>query len=659
MTDTDIDTTSTPIFKPAPSKGTPAASNVQPRSQEELGAQSPGVVRAGFDFCDLPFDITSAIWRRLSAHSRRQLLLCSKGVVMAMLREAPAIRLELRPPTWTRRGLPQFLVQALSTRTRRLLIAITMRLPPGAKGITVAGLVASSLSCLRPCHAAQQVSFTFLLNNMGSASQRSEWTPDCTTATTAKFPCLTGLTLRWCSLGSGTLHHLLSHRPLCSQLQQLDLSETPPANSPAGQGMKSWLQGRRNFGSCNLSQLSLQLSGSPAALPSLLPLASHLTRLTLTHNGLPCGLPTFLPIIAPLTRLVCLELRLGHVKADCSGLERFVPCLPRCLHSLLLPGVRVSGLQQLDALLATTQLTRLHLHSISWPADSGPGGSLLESRADSACSWQQLQLDDWEGKRHWAMLDDWEGKHPWAMLARLPLHSLTQPFHIPFLPLHTCPCPNLLAAVVANLSRCRPGLLEVEVASIRGCWAGVDLDEDPAAAAAAALGSDPDSAPPHSSIPPHRPVARQSPPRPTLTVSQVLILIAPLRHRIKGVELPFQQVSVPRLAALAVALPAATRLRCTGYGPDYSGQPGFDWSLLPSLLPSLTHVEVQRVRLQAELVEALQRLDQDPRAMGLALRINWLNTSSAPPDALQKMMGLVSGAGGLSLDVLGSGPGWP
>ncbi|GFH13642.1 uncharacterized protein HaLaN_09571 [Haematococcus lacustris] len=61
--------------------------------------------------------------------------------------------------------------------------------------------------------------------------------------------------------------------------------------------------------------------------------------------------------------------------------------------------------------------------------------------------------------------------------------------------------------------------------------------------------------------------------------------------------------------------------------------------------------KVQRVRLQAELVEALQRLAQDPRALGLALRINWLNTSSAPPDALQKMMGLVSGAGGLSLDV--------
>ncbi|KAJ9504735.1 hypothetical protein QJQ45_009115 [Haematococcus lacustris] len=83
-------------------------------------------------------------------------------------------------------------------------------------------------------------------------------------------------------------------------------------------------------------------------------------------------------------------------------LPGLLQALPQ-LHTLQLPDAAVEGQEQLDALLAATQLTSIQLNSLQ---------RLTSSCADVPCSWQRLELT---------------GFVDCATATYLPLHSLTQP----------------------------------------------------------------------------------------------------------------------------------------------------------------------------------------------------------------------------------------
>ncbi|KAL6749540.1 hypothetical protein V8C86DRAFT_2843001, partial [Haematococcus lacustris] len=151
------------------------------------------------------------------------------------------------------------------------------------------------------------------------------------------------------------------------------------------------------FSGCRLKQLSLSTIGSQLLLPNMRPLAQHLTQLTLVSGWY--ELDHYKATLIPLTKLRCLCVRnLGSLE----GLTGLLQALP-WLHTLHLPHTQVDDEQQLDALLAATQLSSVQLESFT---------RLNSSRAAAPCSWQRLQLT---------------GNMDCSVAAHLPLHSLTQP----------------------------------------------------------------------------------------------------------------------------------------------------------------------------------------------------------------------------------------
>ncbi|GFH29399.1 hypothetical protein HaLaN_28046, partial [Haematococcus lacustris] len=88
--------------------------------------------------------------------------------------------------------------------------------------------------------------------------------------------------------------------------------------------------------------------------------------------------------------------------------------------------------QELDALLAATQLTSIQLHSIN---------GLTSSRADAPCSWQRLELT----------ASSWFIRATTA--AYLPLHSLTYPLLLSTLGFISQESTALVTAAVHNLTQ--------------------------------------------------------------------------------------------------------------------------------------------------------------------------------------------------------------
>ncbi|KAL6756057.1 hypothetical protein V8C86DRAFT_124643 [Haematococcus lacustris] len=195
---------------------------------------------------------------------------------------------------------------------------------------------------------------------------------------------------------------MLSHPQLSRQLQQLELHSTnvkQPQQPGPGAVTLDPFQGAR------LKQLVFDgyrchPSGSRPPLPKLQPLAQHLTQLHLkyhlTGNEGPDVLVQFLQ---PLAQLQVLTMSHLH---RMEGLTELLQALPQ-LHTLQLPRTQIKDQQQLDTLLAATQLTSLQLGGVE---------KLDTSHADAPCSWQQLELLQ--------CMD-------WRALADLPLHSLSQP----------------------------------------------------------------------------------------------------------------------------------------------------------------------------------------------------------------------------------------
>ncbi|KAJ9532829.1 hypothetical protein QJQ45_010950 [Haematococcus lacustris] len=218
---------------------------------------------------------------------------------------------------------------------------------------------------------------------------------------------LTALTLEGLNVPSDALASLLSHPPLALQLQQLHLTNIGLMVGDAPGGVGTLLQGLQ------LKQLSLhafgtlqQLTPLPETLPSFQPLAQHLTQLHfLTFYPQYCVIyeqyleQYLVEYLQPLAQLQVLTLICRY---QVEGLIELLQVLPQ-IHTLQLPLVTVRGQQQLDALLAATQLTSLQLATVE---------ALDTSYADRPCSWQRLELTGWVR---------------WKVLAYLPLHSLSQP----------------------------------------------------------------------------------------------------------------------------------------------------------------------------------------------------------------------------------------
>ncbi|KAL6746443.1 hypothetical protein V8C86DRAFT_3149705 [Haematococcus lacustris] len=201
----------------------------------------------------------------------------------------------------------------------------------------------------------------------------------------SSFPALTAVSLHNYTIRCSGLVSLLSHPQLALQLQQLDLTGTViPEPEEAGPGPAPAAALASLFQGLRLRQLSL----AGPLLPDLQPLAQHLTQLRLED----CKLLSLLPLAQLQVLTVCRRLH---------GLPVLLQALPR-LHTLQLPGMCICE-QQLDALLAATQLTSIQLASIR---------ELTSSRADLPCSWQRLELLQ---------------NIAYSTVTCLPLHCLTQP----------------------------------------------------------------------------------------------------------------------------------------------------------------------------------------------------------------------------------------
>ncbi|KAL6757114.1 hypothetical protein V8C86DRAFT_2632400 [Haematococcus lacustris] len=129
------------------------------------------------------------------------------------------------------------------------------------------------------------------------------------------------------------------------------------------------------------------------------------------------------PRLIPLVQLQVLTV---SNLFDVDGLPHLLQALPQ-LHTLQLPDTVVKE-QHLDDLMAATQLTRLQLDSLQ---------ELSSSRADAACSWQQLELT---------------GSLNYTSITCLPLHALTQPLVVGRLEVSVYGVCPVVPAAVRNLA---------------------------------------------------------------------------------------------------------------------------------------------------------------------------------------------------------------
>ncbi|KAJ9532024.1 hypothetical protein QJQ45_003734 [Haematococcus lacustris] len=208
---------------------------------------------------------------------------------------------------------------------------------------------------------------------------------------------------------------------LSRQLQQLDLTRSTilqpqQPDQPGAVTLDTLFSGAR------LQQLSLGVDEDGQPLPELQPVAPHLTPP-------PWKCPTAVP-----------DAWWPH--SHWGLLTQLLQALPR-LHTLLLPEATVGGRQEMDALLAATQLTSVQLASV-W--------CLHSSATQAPCSWQRLELS--------GCIDCYSA-------AYLPLHSLTQPRLVARLCVSAVGGSNQqMAAAVHNLTQAYKVPVEVKAVEL-------------------------------------------------------------------------------------------------------------------------------------------------------------------------------------------------
>ncbi|KAJ9530990.1 hypothetical protein QJQ45_001007 [Haematococcus lacustris] len=368
---------------------------------------------------DLPPPLLDDIARRVMRHGARSLLpLTCRAFSQAHLLHVPALRVQLGRQCCDQLLTPQ-VVAVLQARTSKLALTLcqpetedskyyskqlapTLRLQQTEYTQDYTVLLAHALAKLDNCAAVKVCKLVSSGTYNSDRSRHLHCSPGLAQQLLDSFPSLTALTLHGLCVLSDALASLLSHPPLALQLQQLHLTDTIVLVGDDSGAMGTLLQGLQ------LKQLRIDVhreQPGTSPLPSFQPLAQHLTQLHVEivgchrYNEGYTDLGYFREYLQPLAQLQVLTLCFF---SKLEGLTELLQALPR-LHTLQLPFVTVEGQQQLDALLAATQITSLELRKVE---------ALDTSYADVPCSWQRLELT-------WVT--------EWTTFAYLPLHSLSQP----------------------------------------------------------------------------------------------------------------------------------------------------------------------------------------------------------------------------------------
>ncbi|KAJ9532209.1 hypothetical protein QJQ45_003886 [Haematococcus lacustris] len=396
-------------------------------------------MRRSTQLLDLPEELLGAVLRQLrDGNSRLQVLMTSKRLATALLQHTPSIQLthplavDLVCAPGDERCIHPFLAQALLTRKAHLELTLQPEGKlPAQQRPKRGGLLAVTLGAVELCPAVTHLIISF---PKGLPRPVYIWKPVYSSGLAASYPSLTSLTLRSFQLSSTQLGRLLSHPALLPRLKHLDvcgtdiMNKAQPAPSP--------------FTGSRLQQLRLGW-GYWEFMPHLAPLAPHLTRLEvasaeINDSGFVGSLSSLAVAVGTLTCLQSLKFDLDDLEAGDWFLPVLVPMLASLpsLHTLLLLQETVHG-DQVDVLLAATQITHLQVYSIS---------CLVFSRVSAACSWRRLEVEEMD----------------WLSAAHLPLHSLTHPLQLAQLGGVGPVGAEVLAAAELNLCERNKAGLEVE-----------------------------------------------------------------------------------------------------------------------------------------------------------------------------------------------------
>ncbi|KAJ9532902.1 hypothetical protein QJQ45_010995 [Haematococcus lacustris] len=309
----------------------------------------------------LPAELLGAVLRQLDASSRLQVFRTSKLLATAVLRISPSIQLTY--PTQhdiqrdNLRKLAPFLAEVLRNRQ------------------------------LPQLHLTLQLAYDL---------------DEAILPLVTSFPSLTSLTFKHGRMSIGNLAQAIRHPLLLPRLLHLDLQGIITAHGGDQLHMSPFIGSR-------LQRLSLggwvQVDGESEFLSGLVDevFPPHLTQLEVTYSlGLDIvGWVKLAAAVRSLTQLQQLSLTDEcHTGPGLTALLLALAHLPS-LHTLVVDDY-VEGQQQLHALLALTQITRLEVYGFR---------GLTSSQAGAACSWRQLKV--------WRL--------DWVSAAYLPLHSLTYP----------------------------------------------------------------------------------------------------------------------------------------------------------------------------------------------------------------------------------------
>ncbi|KAJ9532583.1 hypothetical protein QJQ45_010682 [Haematococcus lacustris] len=392
------------------------------------GKQLPGLQ-------GLPAELLDAVLSQLDASSRLPVYRTSKFLATALLRVVP--RVQLTYPTQhdifeqDLRELAPFLTEVLQNREQPKL---HLTLQP-ASSLTDATeqpgeaepAAAASVKKRRVAMMMRAAPLCWAVDCLTIQWQRDldfSWEPTFSTALAAYFPSLTSLTFKNANISIRHLAKAIKHPLLGPRLLHLDLLNS----SITHEGRL----GRSPFIGSRLQTLSLDaLVGVDELLPGLVPLPPTLTQLTMRGFGsIEWDWVKIAAAVSSLTQLQQLRLtdwdRAWYAIGP--GPMALLPALAHLpsLHTLVLDEY-VVGQEQLDALLALTQITHLSVLRFT---------GLTSSWASAACSWRQLEVHTMD----------------WDSAAYLPLHSLTHPLHVYQIVGDIVePCIEVLAAAELNL----------------------------------------------------------------------------------------------------------------------------------------------------------------------------------------------------------------
>ncbi|KAJ9521657.1 hypothetical protein QJQ45_009002 [Haematococcus lacustris] len=515
----------------------------------------------GTPLLDLPAALLDDVARRATQLGAGGTLSLTCGAFSKTnLLHAPVLHIQLECQGCDQLLTPR-VVAALQSRTCKLALTLEQQQEQNSRQYIT--MLTELLKKLASCAAVEDCKLCITQGPSLSPCSPLDFSPSVAQCLTDSFPSLTSLSLHGYDIPCSGLAALLSHPRLSLQLQQLDLSSTTitQAEQPEPATFANLFHASR------LKQLSLLINnrageGNNVLMPNLQPLSQHLTQLCLMQQGVvtPWRLSAYISALQP-AQLAQLQVLTISDLWVLGGLPSLLQVLPQ-LHTLQLPCVRVCGQEELDTLLAATQLTSLQFGSLV---------GLTSSRGDVPCSWQRLELTD-------SVL--------YSSVAHLPLHSLTQPLGLAALSIVADKGDDyaLLAAAVHNLAQaCK---VPVRIKVLKLCMS----DEDPAA-------------------------------QRHLKLQHLVAVLQALKHCCwRGVRVSNLDVGAANVATLAPLCQGCTHLEFSGS----SVTPSLEfWRQLVQLMPTVTHLTFSHMRdsASAAMHQSLQLMAEQPWARWLDICI--------------------------------------